>query len=97
MRRSVSPALECRVSGVATYSPISPSPGILGRLSVLSSGGNRNPAQEQSIRDDKMRKMAAARLIWKYPMAEIFLDLASIAPVADFASGPHRPVRSPVL
>jgi hypothetical protein len=43
-----------------TYSPISPSPGIRGRLSVDSSGGSRKPAHEQSKSDETTRKIAAA-------------------------------------
>ena len=46
------------------YSPISPSPGILGRLSVDSSGGSRKPAHEQSKSDETTRKMAAAHTVF---------------------------------
>jgi hypothetical protein len=46
-----------------TYSPISPSPGILGRLSVDSSGGSRKPAHEQSKSDETTRKTAAAHTV----------------------------------
>ena len=45
------------------YSPISPSPGILGRLSVASSGGSRKPAHEQSKSDETTRKIAAAHTV----------------------------------
>jgi hypothetical protein len=45
------------------YSPISPSPGILGRLSVDSSGGSRKPAHEQSKSDETTRKIAAAHTV----------------------------------
>jgi hypothetical protein len=38
---------------------MSPEPGILGRLSVLSSGGGRKAAQEQSNRDQITREIAA--------------------------------------
>jgi hypothetical protein len=38
--------------GAATYIPISPDPGILGRLEPGSSGGNRKPAHEQSKEDN---------------------------------------------
>jgi hypothetical protein len=43
---------------------MSPEPGILGRLSVGSSGGSRKPAQEQSNRDQIAREIAAAFIIW---------------------------------
>ena len=49
--------------GRSHYSPISPSPGILGRLSVDSSGGSRKPAHEQSKSDETTRKIAAAHTI----------------------------------
>jgi hypothetical protein len=39
--------------------PMSPDSGMLGRLSVLSSGGSRKPAQEQSNRDQITREIAA--------------------------------------
>jgi hypothetical protein len=46
-----------------TYSPISPSPGIRGRLSVDSSGGSRKPAHEESKSDETTRKIAAAEAV----------------------------------
>jgi hypothetical protein len=42
---------------------MSPESGILGRLSVGSSGGNRKPAQEQSNRDQIARKIAAENAV----------------------------------
>jgi hypothetical protein len=42
-----------------TYIPISPDPGILGRLEPGSSGGSTKWAQEQSKRDKIARKIAA--------------------------------------
>lgn len=45
------------------YSPMSPDPGILGRLSVDSSGGSRNPAHEQSDNDKRTRKSFAENTV----------------------------------
>jgi hypothetical protein len=44
---------------IFAYSPISPDPGILGRLSVDSSGGSRKPAHEQSNNDKRTRESFA--------------------------------------
>jgi hypothetical protein len=38
---------------------MSPDPGILGRLSVDSSGGSRKPAHEQSNKDKRIRESFA--------------------------------------
>jgi hypothetical protein len=42
---------------------MSPEPGILGRLSVGSSGGSRKPAHEQSNSDETTRKIAAENAV----------------------------------
>jgi hypothetical protein len=47
----------------ATYSPMSPDPGILGRLSVDSSGGSRKPAHEQSNNDRRIRESFAENTV----------------------------------
>jgi hypothetical protein len=54
-----------------TYSPMSPDPGILGRLSVGSSGGSRKPAQEDSNKHTIIVKIAAACLMCLQFVAEI--------------------------
>jgi hypothetical protein len=43
---------------------MSPEPGILGRLSVGSSGGNRKPAQDESNKDQIVSQIAGAFIIW---------------------------------
>jgi hypothetical protein len=48
---------------------ISPEPGILGRLSVGSSGGSRKPAQEQSNTHPIISREIAATFIMWIPFA----------------------------
>jgi hypothetical protein len=63
MTRMRTKTMEEDEDGHIRYSPISPSPGILGRLSVDSSGGSRKPAHEQSKSDETTRKIAAAHAV----------------------------------
>jgi hypothetical protein len=60
--------LELNCSAVARFcrahiARISPEPGILGRLSVGSSGGSRKPAQEQSNSDRRTRKIGGKNAV----------------------------------
>ena len=66
------------VFALRNYSPISPDPGILGRLSVGSSGGSRKFAQEQRNRKELSIKIVAASLMWIPFVAQVSLDAVSL-------------------